>query len=326
MVSWTAERLRRSLQRSRCGLSATLMTLLFMQNIRVDQGDYYGQQQQQAETSQAGYYWSITSQSMPSSSVLPWDDEPVTSYAEDQPGILYRDSGPYGSVRVPTSQPTTWAGDDMLYSSTSATKYPFAEQEDVYSPYTNQQQELYYDDTPLYQEPIPSAYDYLSPLDNLSLDTSPQGTPLSTPLPQSPALGETPFLPVTLPPEEANTPAPSMHRRGALSFSLDSLNPIQLAPEAAAPAFKLSPLTKPPTTHFNYEESKHVSPLKVSTARPALSASTSSRRANKPYKQSFRKNGPDKTFKCDECEQSFNRNHDLKRHKVSSSLSSAITY
>ena len=208
-------------------------------------GEYYAQDA--AETSQAEYYWSITSQSMPSSNTLPWDEEPAVSYAEEQPGVLYRDSGLYGSVRAPTSQPTAWHANDMLYSSTPASgecsKYPFGEQDDAYSPFNQAHQELFYDDQTLYPDPTPNAYDYLSPLDQLSLDTSPQATPLSTPLPQSPALVESPFLPsrpkVTLPPEEANVAAPSMHRRGALSFSLDSLDPIQSFTDPAKPAFKL---------------------------------------------------------------------------------------
>lgn len=293
-------------------------------------GEYYAHQDTAAaETSQAEYYWSITSQSMPSSNALPWDEEPAVSYAEEQPGVLYRDSGLYGSVRAPTSQPIAWHANDMLYSSTPASgdsKYPFGEQDDAYSPFNQAHQELFYDDQTLYPDPTPNAYDYLSPLDQLSLDTSPQGTPLSTPLPQSPALVDSPFLPtrpkVTLPPEEANVAAPSMHRRGALSFSLDSLNPVQPFTDPAKLAFKLSPLTKPPTTHFNYEESDKSSVPIASPAvktRPALDNSTT-RKNKQPYKSAYRKNGPEKTFKCDECEQSFNRNHDLKRHKASVSF------
>lgn len=90
------------------------------------------------------------------------------------------------------------------------------------------------------------------------------------------------------------------------------------------PGFTLSPLTAKPVTYFSYagntEASFQAPPLATSTTlAQSWSNSGGARRASmasEPYPaKQIQPAHPERPFKCDECPQSFNRGHDLKRHK-----------
>ena len=121
-------------------------------------------------------------------------------------------------------------------------------------------------------------------------------------------------------PASSAQPLPRHTPGGAL---LPSLGPLPLPDllQHNIPGFTISPLTKLPSTYFNYstsDASARPSARAISEERPArVTASTSQRRAMDINLGPSSRDRTDRPFRCSVCSQSFSRNHDLKRHSVS---------